>query len=89
MEEYYRIFEAAISIDYMENFNTTTHMELNRSYADRDNDDGTKRFQAMCIITPAESEQYSGIWNNLKNSTLMGIGNYPKTTTAAYNVLCL
>ena len=42
----------------------------------------------MCIIMSADSYQYSGIWNNLKNSTLLGTGNDPKTTTAAYDVIC-
>ena len=42
----------------------------------------------MCLIMSADSDQYSGIWNNLKNSTLLGTENYNKTTTAAYNVLC-
>ena len=45
-------------------------------------------FQAMCLIIYADSEQYSGIWNNLNNSTLLGTYNYTKITTAAYDVLC-
>ena len=42
----------------------------------------------MVLIMSADSYIYSGIWNNLKNSTLLGTDNYPKTTTAVYNVLC-
>ena len=36
----------------------------------------------------ADSDRYSGICNNLNNITLLVIDNYPKTTTAAYDVLC-
>ena len=43
----------------------------------------------MCLIMSADSYRYSGIWNNLKNSTLLGTDNYPTTTTTTYNVLCL
>ena len=42
----------------------------------------------MCIIMSADLERYSGIWNDLNNITLLGTNNYPKTTTAAYDVLC-
>ena len=63
-------------------------MELNKAYADGYNEYGTKSFQEMFLIMSAESEQYSWIWNELKNSTLMVTENYPKTTTDAYNVLC-
>ena len=41
----------------------------------------------MCLILSADSERYSGIWDELNNSTLLGTDNYPKTTTAAYDVL--
>ena len=50
--------------------------------------DGTKRFQAMCLIMSAGSDRYSGIWNDLKNSTLLGKEKYSKPPTAAYNVMC-
>ena len=63
-------------------------MELNKVYANGDDEDGTKRFQAMYLILYPESDQYSGIWSNLKNMNLLGTENYPKTTTDAYNVLC-
>ena len=43
----------------------------------------------MCLIVSAESDRYSGIWNKLKDSNLLGTYNYPKTTTIAYYVLCL
>ena len=36
----------------------------------------------------AFSERYSWIWNYLKNSTLLGTNNYPRTTTSAYDILC-
>ena len=87
-EVYHRIFEAEISIDVLENFNATTHMELNKSYVDGDDKYCTKRFRAMCLIMSSELEQYSGIWKNLNNSILLGTENHPKTTTAAYNLLC-
>ena len=63
-------------------------MEINKAYENGDNEDGIKRFHAMCIIMSAESDRQSGIWKDLKNSTLMDIDNYPKNTTAAYDVLC-
>ena len=72
----------------MEKCNTTTHIKLNKSYVDGANEDGAMRFQAMCIILSADSDGYSSIWNNLKKITLLGIDKYPKTTTAAYNVMC-
>ena len=87
-EAYYRIFEAAISTADMENFNATTHMELYKAYSNVEDEDVTKRFQSMCIIISAESYQYSGIWNDLKNSTLLVTENCSKTTTAKYNLLC-
>ena len=43
-EAYYRRFEAAISTAELEKCNTTTHIELNKAYADGDNEDVTKRF---------------------------------------------
>ena len=36
----------------------------------------------------ANSEQYSVICDDLNNSTLLGMDNYPKTPTSAYDVLC-
>ena len=41
----------------------------------------------MCLIMSAYSDWYSGIWKNLKNSTLLGTEDFPKTTTAAYDIL--
>ena len=55
---------------------------------DGDNKYGTKRFQSIFLIMSADSDRYSGIWNNLKNSTFLVTDSYPKITTAAYNVLC-
>ena len=42
----------------------------------------------MCLIISADSYWYSCIYNNLNNIILLGTENYPKTTTAAYYVLC-
>ena len=78
----------AISTAEQAKCNATTHIEVNKSYAYGDDEDGTKRFQEMCLIMSADSDRYSGIWNDLKNSTLLGTDNYPKTTTAVYDVLC-
>ena len=64
-------------------------MELNKTCAGGDEKDGTKRFQEMSFIMPAESEQYSGIRNDLKNSTLMATCNYPRTKTAAYDAVII
>ena len=50
-------------------------MELNKAYVDVDDEEGTKRFQGMCLIMSADSDRYSRIWNDLKNSTIMGIDN--------------
>ena len=86
-EAYYRQFEAAISMAELEKFNATTHKELNKAYPDGDDEYVTKRFQEMCLIMSADSDQYSGIWNNLSNSILLGTYRYPKTTTTAYDVL--
>ena len=87
-EAYYRICETSISTADLTKCNTTTHMEINKSYANGDNGDGTKIFQEMCLTMSTNLYQYSGIWNDLKNSTLLGTDNYPKTTTFAYNLLC-
>ena len=87
-EAHCRKFEEAIATTELEKCNATTHIELNKDYADGDDEDVTKWLQAICLIISADLDQYSGIWNNLKNSTLIGTDNYPKTTTAAYNILC-
>ena len=87
-EAYYRQFEAPISTAELEKLNATTHMELNKAYANGDNEDGTKMFQSMCLIISVDSDRYSVIWDDLNNSALLGIDNYPKTTTAVYDVLC-
>ena len=54
MKSYYRIFEASISTADLEKCNATTHMELNKGYIDGDDEDSTKRFQAICIIMSAD-----------------------------------
>ena len=61
-------------------------MELNKTYTGGDNDNGTKSFQEMCLLMSAYSVWYSGIWDELKNSTILGADNYPKTPTAAYYI---
>ena len=63
--------------------NATTHIELNKAYADGYDEDSTKRFQEMCLIMSADSDRYSGIWNDLKNSNFLGTYKYTETTTAA------
>ena len=88
MEAYYRQFGFSVSMAELEKCNATTHIELNQYYANGDNEDGTKRFQAMYLIISTDSDRYSGIWNDLNNITLLGTDNYTKTTTAPYNVLC-
>ena len=40
----------------------------------------------MCLIISADSYRYSRICNDLKNSTLLGTYNYPKTTTATNDI---
>ena len=87
-EAYYRRFEAAILMTELAKWNGITHTELNKTYTGGDNEDGTKSFQSVCLITSAESYWYSGIWENLKNITLLGTDNYPKTTTTTYDILC-
>ena len=47
----------SISTVGLEIFNGTTHMKLNKVYADVDDEDGTNRFQEMCLIMSADSEK--------------------------------
>ena len=77
MESWYRRFKADISTDELEKFTATTHTELNRTYegGSDDDDDGTRRFQEMCLLMSAEPKTFSGVWNNLKNNTLLGTEN--------------
>ena len=56
-EAYYIRFEVAILTTELSNYNATTHIELNKAYAVGDDEDCTKRFQAMCLIMSAESDQ--------------------------------
>ena len=72
MEAYYRRFETAISTAELEKCNVTTHKEPKKTNTSGDDEDGTKRFQEMCLIMYAELDIYSGIWNDQKNNTLMG-----------------
>ena len=62
-------------------------MELNKDDMNGDDEDITNRLQSMCNIMSSDSDRYSGIWNNLKNITLVGTYNYTKTKTTAYGVL--
>ena len=48
-------------------------MELKNIYAGGNDDNGTKRFQAMGLIMPVKYVPYSGIWDDLKNITLLGM----------------
>ena len=57
-EAYCRRFEESISTAGLENFNATTHTELNKAYADGDDEYGTKRFQEMCLIMLADLDRY-------------------------------
>ena len=61
-------------------------MEPNKTYVGGGYN-GTKRSQEMCLIMSADSEQYWGIWGDLKKINLLGMENFPKTPTAAYDVL--
>ena len=87
-EAYYRRFEADISTAELEKCNATTHIELNKAYVDGEDEYGTNRFQEMCLIMSTDSDLYSEIWNDLNNITILGTYNYPKTKTAAHDVLC-
>ena len=42
----------------------------------------------MCLLMPADSKIFLGVWNDLKKNNLLVTDNYPKTLTAAYDVLC-
>ena len=75
-------------MDELVKCNTTNHVELNKTYECGGDEDSTERFQAMWLITSSNSEWYSGIWNDLNNTTLLGTDNYPITKTSAYDVLC-
>ena len=52
-----------------------THVELYKTYMEGDGYNVTKRFQEMCILMSDDYEQQSGIWYDLKNSTLLGTEN--------------
>ena len=82
------MFEATISTAELFKYNPKKNMELNKTYAGRGDKDSTKRFQEMFPKTSVESERYSGIWNDLKNSTLMGTYKYQRTPFSVYTVLC-
>ena len=71
-EAQYGRFEVAIPTAELEKCNATTHMELNKPYSDGDNKYGTNMFQEMCLIVSTDLDRNSGIYNNLKNSTLVG-----------------
>ena len=78
---------AAIYTVELEKYTETTLTELNRTYTGGEANNGTSKFQARRFLLLANSKRFSGVWNNLKNITLLGTGNYPKTPTAAYNIL--
>ena len=84
---YYRRFEEAISTYELAKCTDTTQMELNKTYTRGNNYNVTKRFQDMCLLMSDNYEQYWGIWGDLKHINLLGMENFPKTPTAAYDVL--
>ena len=55
-EAYYKQFKAAISTAELEKCNKTTHIELNKAYANGEDEDGIKMFQAMCLIVSVDSQ---------------------------------
>ena len=59
----------------MEKCTAMTHVELYKTYMEGDGYNVTKRFQEMCILMSDDYEQQSGIWYDLKNSTLLGTEN--------------
>ena len=63
-------------------------MELNRTHTVGRDDDGTKKFQSMCLLMMDYSELLSVMWYDLKNNTLLGTENCSNTPTGAYDVLC-
>ena len=63
-------------------------MELNKTYPGGYDENITKRFQAIRLLWSAYYKRYLGIWDELKNSKIMGTENYPKTPTAAYDIFC-
>ena len=63
-------------------------MELKKTYTGVDDENDTNLIQVMCILVSDDSEQYSGIWDDLNNITLLGTENYKKTTTAVYEPFC-
>ena len=50
MEVYYRRYKVALSTATVEKCNATNNMELNKAYADEDDEDVTNSFQVMCLI---------------------------------------
>ena len=72
---YYRRFEASISTTELSKCTAKTHVDLNKTYVGGDYHNGTNRFQLMCLLMLDNSEQYSGMWNELKNSTFLVMDN--------------
>ena len=52
----YRKFKAAISTAELEKQNAINHVELNEACAYGYDEDGTKRFQEMCLIISSDSD---------------------------------
>ena len=64
------------------------NVELNNTYAQGGGDGNiTIRFQEMCLLISADSKRYSGILDDSKNSTLLGMDNYQNNPTTTYGVL--
>ena len=54
MEAHCRRVDVTISTADLKKCNTTNLIELSKAYVDGENEDGTKRFQEMCLIMFAE-----------------------------------
>ena len=88
IKAYYRRFEASISTSELKKCTSTKHVYINKTYTGGDDENITKKLLAMCLLMSDDYEWYSGIWNDLNKSALLGMENYPKTPTSAYAVLC-
>ena len=55
-EAYYQRFEVAISTSELAKTNGKTYMKLNKTYAGGNDENGTKRFQAMHLLMSTNSE---------------------------------
>ena len=51
----------------------TTHTELKSTYMGVNDGDGTRRFQEMCLLIPANSERFSGLCSGINNNAPLRI----------------